>query len=754
MLALWMCMSSYTLVQAQNATLNGFVLDDTDRQPIELVNVVVQRLEGGDPIGGVTNRDGLYLLSRLEPGRYAFAASFVGYITHRDTLELEVDQNRTYSVNLLPQAEAMDEVLVQAERESGAARVTAGQQTVRAADLELVPSPDVSGDLASYLTTLPGVVSTGDRGGQLFIRGGEPSQNLLQLDGMMLYQPFHILGFYSAFPSDILNRSDIYAGGYGAKFGERVSSVIDVWTRDGNKRRLAGGAALSPFVSSINLEGPLIPNKVSFLVSGRTSLLEQGLEPLLGVNLPFKFDDVFGKIHAEVTPRSRLSVSALQTHDRGTLLEGGGEEVPDEISWSNKAIGFRYVLLPKSVSVSTDFRVHYARYDSDLGPPGDPNRQSSIWHTAVSLDAYFSGPRANTEAGMALRFISSLTELGEFYQNTEFKGVGLDHFALYMEPEYKFGNLRIRPGFRLQFYHLRVDPYLEPRFRLVWDTGTHQISAAAGYYLQEEIGLTDRRDAASVFTAWTNIPKENRRQPDVLTNRVPAAVHTILGYRATLPAGVELSAEGFYKWLDNLFIAEWTSFPGFTTRIQPASGRSYGFEMRAEMRKPKMYTAVTYGYSNTWYESEQASLGLWYGEETLGFRPPHDRRHQVNTLLTTTLAGFDISARWEFGSGLPFSRAIGFDGFVLIDDVVDIPTEPATRRVIYERPYRGVLPAYHRLDFSIDRTFDVGPAEFTVLASLINLYDRRNLYFLDIFTLNRVDQLPFIPSLGLKVAFQ
>ena len=235
---------------------------------------MVQRLEGGDPIGGVTNRDGLYLLSRLEPGRYAFAASFVGYITHRDTLELEVDQNRTYSVNLLPQAEAMDEVLVQAERESGAARVTAGQQTVRAADLELVPSPDVSGDLASYLTTLPGVVSTGDRGGQLFIRGGEPSQNLLQLDGMMLYQPFHILGFYSAFPSDILNRSDIYAGGYGAKFGERVSSVIDVWTRDGNKRRLAGGAALSPFVSSINLEGPLIPNKVSFLVSGRTSLLE------------------------------------------------------------------------------------------------------------------------------------------------------------------------------------------------------------------------------------------------------------------------------------------------------------------------------------------------------------------------------------------------------------------------------------------------------------------------------------------------
>jgi hypothetical protein len=121
--------------------------------------------------------------------------------------------------------------------------------------------------------------------------------------------------------------------------------------------------------------------------------------------------------------------------------------------------------------------------------------------------------------------------------------------------------------------------------------------------------------------------------------------------------------------------------------------------------------------------------------------------------MSTTIKGFDFSLRWEFGSGLPFSRALGFDGFVLIDDVVDIPTAPSTRRVIYERPYNGVLPAYHRLDFSIDRTFQIGAAELTVLGSLINVYDRRNLFYLDVFTLRRVDQLPIVPSLGLKVSF-
>lgn len=738
---------------SQPASLSGFIIDEADREPLELVNVVL-RDEAGTVKGTVTNRDGLYQLTRLVPGQYAFTASFVGFATVQDTLVLEPGENRSYNIVLGPDEAALGEVLVQGERESGAARITAGQQTVRPADIELIPTPDVSGDLASYLSTLPGVISTGDRGGQLFIRGGEPSQNMVQLDGMMLYQPFHILGFYSAFPSEILNRTDIYAGGYGAKFGERISSVIDVWTRDGNKRRVAGGASISPFISALNLEGPIIRDKVSFLFSGRQSMLENGAEQLLGQDLPFNFNDFFGKVHAEVTPRSRISLTGIQTNDRGTLLEGNEERVAEEVRWSNRAFGFRYLLLPKALSISTDLRVTTSRYDSELGPVDNPSRSSSIWHTAINLDGNFSGARANTEAGIAVRFISSETELGGAFQNTEFKGIGIDHIAFYMEPEYSFGRFRIRPGARLQWYHLRVDPYFEPRLRLVWDTGKHQISGAAGYYLQEIIGLNDRRDAASVFTAWTNIPKLNPRQPDVLAERVPSAIHAILGYRATPVEGLEVSVEGYYKWLDNLFISEWTAFPNFTTRLQPATGRSRGVEARLEVKQAAFYASMTYGYSNTRYTAQQAALQLWYGIETLDFRPPHDRRHQVNALLSTTIKGFDMSLRWEFGSGLPFSRALGFDGFVLIDDVVNIPTAPSTRRVIYEQPYNGVLPTYHRMDFSIDRSFEIGATEITILGSVINVYDRRNLFYLDVFTLQRADQLPIVPSLGLKVSFK
>lgn len=739
--------------RAQTAALTGFVTDDQNAQPLELVNVVL--FADGELLkGAVTNLDGLYLFAGIPPGRYVFEASFVGYELFTDTLILDAGETRSLNFALERDEAALDEVVVETDREAGAARITAGRQTVRTADIDRIPTPDVSGDLASYLTTLPGIVSTGDRGGQFFIRGGEPSQNLVLLDGMLLYQPFHIMGFYSAFPSDILSRADIYAGGYGAKFGERISSVIDVWTRTGNKRRIAGAASLSPFIGTFQLEGPIVPNRVSFLLSARHSMIERGAERLLNERLPFEFYDYFGKLHADVSSRSRLSIRMLSTHDRGTLRDEQGDTPAEEVSWQNTSAGLRYLILPAFLPISADLRVTHSRLSTDLGPVGDPVQTSAISNTAVSLDATFAGDRVDADAGLAMRLITSETELGGLYQNTESKGVGVDHLALYVEPEFTFGAVRIRTGLRSQWFAIRIDPYVEPRLRVVWSRGRNEFSAAAGRYSQEIVGLNDRRDAANVFTAWTNIPKEHPSQPDVLAENIPAATHAILGYRGTPTRRIEVSIEGFYKWLDNLFVSEWTSFPRFTTRLQPASGRSFGFDTRIEARFPPFYGYINYGYSNTRYEAGQASLELWYGLETLNFRPPHDRRHQVNLLLSTSAYGFDASMRWEFGSGLPYSQAIGFDGFVLIDSIVDVSKEPYSRRVIYERPYNSVLPTYHRLDVSLERAFSIGRADLTLMASVINVYDRRNLFYLDVFTLRRVDQLPIIPSLGIKVGFE
>jgi hypothetical protein len=157
--------------------------------------------------------------------------------------------------------------------------------------------------------------------------------------------------------------------------------------------------------------------------------------------------------------------------------------------------------------------------------------------------------------------------------------------------------------------------------------------------------------------------------------------------------------------------------------------------------------------SSVRYRAKQESLVLWFGSETFRFRPAHDRRHQVNAVASARLGAFDVSLRWQFGSGLPYNRALGFDGFILLDSDIDVFETEGDRRVIYERPFNGILPTYHRLDVSVERTLVWGDAELTLLASAINTYDRANVFYLDVFTLRRANQFPFVPSIGIKAAF-
>ena len=144
-------------------------------------------------------------------GRQVLAASFLGFETHRDTLYLRAGERQNLTIELEPASLAFDEVVVTAEGQ-GQAVGAAGLQTITPKQIEMAPMPDISGDLIAYLQVLPGIMSPGDRGGQLFVRGGTPAQNLILLDGIPLFQPFHIVGFFSAFPSDIVRSANIYAG--------------------------------------------------------------------------------------------------------------------------------------------------------------------------------------------------------------------------------------------------------------------------------------------------------------------------------------------------------------------------------------------------------------------------------------------------------------------------------------------------------------------------------------------------------------
>ncbi|MEM6336331.1 MAG: carboxypeptidase-like regulatory domain-containing protein, partial [Bacteroidota bacterium] len=630
----------FSLAQGYS-TVRGFVTDASDGEGLQGVNVVLEA-ENGDQFGVATDFQGFYALSRISEGRYRLIVSYIGYKRFETRLRVQTGELMVRNIELRPDTEELGTVFVETERTSGAANTVAGVQTIAGSDISLVPTPDVSGDLAAYLTTLPGIVTTGDQGGQVYVRGGEPTQNLVLLDGITVYQPFHVLGFFSAFPSDIVNRATLHAGGFRSRYGGRLSSVLDVSARNGNKRQYAGAVSVSPFLTGARIEGPIdTEGQISFLASGRFSTVEDFGSQLVGEDLPFDFSDVFFKTHANLGPTRQLSLTVLRTNDRGSIGVG------DEVGWSNTAAGLRFVFLPSGTPMLGDFVFSYSGLDTELGPEDNPLRNASIASFNAQSDlTYFAG-NADYHWGFFVRTLGVETEIDGLFQNLASDREFLVEAGAYIEPEIQVNDkLLLVPGVRLQNFPSKRQVFLEPRVRAVYDTGTHAFSAAAGLYHQQIVGLTDRRDLASLFTAWTGSPRKS----------VPRSFHALLGYKTDLAAGVELALEAYYKDLDQLYAPEWTAFPRFTTNLQQVNGRARGLDARLEVTRGRLYGYVSYGLGDVEYTARQEQYALWYGSEELTFRPPHDRRHQVNALAQTELAGLTLTARWQYGSGLPYSR--------------------------------------------------------------------------------------------------
>ncbi|MDZ7718456.1 MAG: TonB-dependent receptor [Balneolaceae bacterium] len=260
---------------SQSVTVRGIITDASNGQTIVGANVLLLNQENEQVKGTVTDRNGLYRLQNIRPGEYQIRISYVGYLTSLDTLQIESgDETITYSVPMRVDNAQLDELVVSVESE--AANITGGHQRVSAVDLTRVVTPAGSGDMASYLQALPGVVSAGDRGGQLFVRGGTPSENLVLIDGLTIYQPFHIVGFFSAFPENLLANADFYAGGFSPKYSGRISSVLDVQMRDGDVSNLNSNVSISPFLAEIQMEGPLGEGgNASWIASVRSSQIER-----------------------------------------------------------------------------------------------------------------------------------------------------------------------------------------------------------------------------------------------------------------------------------------------------------------------------------------------------------------------------------------------------------------------------------------------------------------------------------------------
>ena len=735
-------LAAHPALGQDDAALRGFVTDAETGSPLAGVNVRLQRVgpPEGAPHGTAANAEGYYQIGGLaRGGRYVLRVSFVGYRAYQDTLRLGQDIV-TRNVQLQPGDLELEGVTVTAD-EPSAADLEAGLQTIEPEDLDRVPTPSANGDLAMYLKTLPGVTSLGDRGGGLYVRGGSPTQNLVLMDGTLVYRPFHILGFFSAFPQNLVRQVDFYAGGFPARYSGRLSSVMDVKMRGGSNTHFAGSASVSPLAASVQVEGPIWYGASSFLVSARRSLIGPVAPALLGQEQPLYFEEQFAK-YERVFRLGRCSVTGLHTYDRGKV----DPERSASFKWSNYALGSRCVWTLPSTSALVEVKAGVSGTSNSVGAADQPERSSSVWRlrNAVDLTIPMQG-----EANLLVGFHVGGLTWPSFTLRERFQGIQADDDfyisnGIYGGAELPLldGRLTLKPTLGL------YDPVralsLEPRVRASWrpwGSEAQELNAAVSLHRQLLQGLTDERDAGAIFRAYL---------PSPINNRKSEALHVILGWSQQV-GPVSFTGEGYYKRLRGLSVPTWSTRARFTTELDLARGNVYGFDTRLEYEKGPLYAYVGYQLSRTQYELEDRLFGEAFGNPVQSYPPPHDRRHNLNAVFQAELPWATANLRWQYGTGRPYTAPIGFDNFFDLRDNPNVFVDAGEPRLLFEKPYRGRLPAYHRLDASLERTFEWDAASLTAQVGAINSYNRRNLFYFDLFTFKRVDQLPIVPFVSLKV---
>ncbi len=728
----------------QRGLLRVIVYSEEDGNPLLGANVLLYKPDLDQPqskfrFGGSTDDNGFVAFRDIIPGKYMLKISFIGYQTYSESLSLKAGDIKIVEVTLTPQVGELKELVVEAERNIEVGEV--GLIKISPEEIARVPTPGLGGDLASYLQTLPGIVMTGNRGGQLFIRGGTPVQNLVLVDNLPIVKPFHISNLFSAFPSAIIQSADVYSGGFDAKYLGATSAVIDVNLRAGNMRDFNAKAGFSSHLVSLKLEGPIEIDDNSFLLMARKSIIGQTDSYLTTRPVPINFYDVTASYSFRPGDYS-CNITGLRTHDSGQI-----NPVRDiSLTWSNTVIGATCLGYNESYNFPIEITFGYS---------GFSNSEKSLTRelTTSKLSQFFAKIETPRELfGLPALYNFDLyfqfydATLNERFQRLEsfslVQGVAKGSISLLWEVNSDF-TLKPSLGTQVTLHNISV----EPRLRISYQPKVnYEVSLALGKYNQLMYGVTDQRDAGTVFT----VLKPNDRIP------MTEALHSLLGFNINWQ-DFEVKLGGYIIKRSNISVAKWNPVAGVELETALADGLSYGLDASFIYNSNPFYVSLSYGWAKTKYEAQTEALGAWAGGKVFNYYPPHDRRHKFNAIVSVNFEGFTANTSWSYGSGRPFTRVFGFDlalNFPLLFPIEFPATDAGTARTLFSRPYGARLPSIHQLDVSIEKEFKLSN-QFILNAEIgvLNAYGRENIFYFDSNTLQRVNQTPFLPYFTLSAVF-
>jgi hypothetical protein len=762
-------------LSAQFATVRGMVIEKSTGQAVLYTNVYLT----GTNLGGVTDESGYFTISKVPQGNYTIQVTSVGFDTLRILIQVNAGEIVYKKLALVKATYEISGATISAQRQNSYLDPTTSVVKITPKSMNRLPTIGGQADFAQYLQVVPGVVFTGDQGGQLYIRGGTPVQNLVLLDGMTIYNPFHSIGLFSVFDADLISNADVYTGGFGAEYGGRISSVMDISMRYGNPYQFAGKVDLNTFGAKIILEGPILKAKkpesgsISYLFSAKKSYINQTSNSIYkyvndGNGLPFTFADFYGKVSFIGNNGNKADVFGFNFNDQVSY------QTINNYEWHSFGGGMKFSVVPGQSPMLLSGNMSYSDYRIEMSDGSAIPRSSEVGGFNMGLDfTYFLG-KNRLIYGIEMKgfktdfqFTNSLNRVISQKENTTELAVYASTRLLFgekviKESQQSFAKIIIVPGIRIHYYASLANTSIEPRLALKYNlSSVLRLKAATGLFSQNLISTASDRDVVNLFYGFVSGPDnlQNEFEGEKLTHKLQKSTHLIGGFEYDLSQYLTLNVEGYYKWFtqltnlnkskifdDNAYYADKSDVLKKDFIIE--SGDAEGVDISLQFQQNRLYIWAVYSLSFS-----HRFDGL------ISYVPHFDRRHNVN-LLTTYALGvkklWDVNFRWNYGSGFPFTPTAGNYEIMNFSDGIgtDYTTANGEVGIVYGSINSKTLPSYHRLDFGLKRTIpltEISLLEITL--SITNVYNRANIFYVDRVTNQRVDQLPFMPSLGLNLNF-
>ena len=745
------------LAVAQNAVIKGFTYDESTGESLPYCTIQLM----GTSFGALSDVSGAFLINKIPAGTYTVKVSLLGYVDLIDTVEVSNNTTLTKRYSISPNSQTLDAVQIVGENTRKEQETRTSVISVTPKDMGKMPAIGGQPDFAQYLQVLPGIISTGDQGGQLYVRGGTPVQNMLLMDGVILYNPFHSIGIFSVFDMDIMSSADVYTGGFGAEFGGRISSVMDIKTRDGNKKRLAGKVDLNNIGGQLLLEGPLLKLKedrktsISFILSGKGSFLDKSSKAFYPYvdnpdGLPYSFWDLYGKLTLATKNGTRWNIFGFNYDDRVKYSSVAN------YGWDNWGIGSNFLIVPGDAPTTIEGSLAYSKYTSELQDVNFDPRKSSMDGFTFNLGFNYYLGKSLLKVGIDVVGYNTYYEYYTIYHAQRKIEDHTTDMSLFVKYKYNFRNkLLIEPGFRLQYYYSLGEVSPEPRLALKYNILPNlRLKLAAGMYSQNLISIISDRDVVSLFNGFLSSPLESDLLPNTLINddkevkgRLQKSQHAILGLEYDPINPLSINIEGYFKNFSQLISANRYKMVESDNEFIWEKGQAYGGDISVKYEQKGVY--IWFVYSLGWVKRNDGKVNYF---------PHFDRRHNINLVASYSFGkrrSWEINCRWNFGTGFPFTQTQAYyphyDPTYINDDYVS-----ANEDVFFLLAglNEARLPSYHRLDLGAKKKFFLGPRHSLELYfSMTNIYNYKNVFYVNRTTNDVVYQLPFLYYFGMTWRF-